>query len=121
MHPAALWASLATGLQESTSVPIPLFKIYDPILYLFHKIHIFSAGVVLANQLLTWGLYLVWPGEQSVLFILCPRLAVKIPPSARGCGWTKLLARGLCAWSALSVCVAEKGPSTAPWSSKAHK
>lgn len=77
--------------------------IYDSILYLFHKIHIFRAGFVLANQLLTWGLYLVWPGEQPSLSTLCLRLAVKIQPNPHGCGWTKLLARGLCAWSNFTV------------------
>lgn len=55
-------AALATN-----STPL----IYDPTLYLFHKIYIFSAVVSqpALNQLLTWGLYLVWPGEPPSLFI----------------------------------------------------
>lgn len=40
--------------------------------------HIFSTGAVLDDQLLTWGLYLVWPGKQPGLLIhFVPKIGTK--------------------------------------------
>ena len=79
---------------------------YDPILYLLHKRHIFSADAVLNQSAI--HLQTV-PGlarrVAGLLIHFVPKVGSKNTIQPHGCGWTELLARGLRAWSNFSVCV----------------